>query len=101
MARRRGGVNDTREMMTPNPVTVVVEESLVDAWDLLRELDIRHVPVVKDGGLVGMLSDRDLGHLDMTRMAMGEGANAVRREPAKPIIDVMRSDVIFVEPETG
>ena len=90
-----------RELMTPNPVTVTVEESLVDAWDLMRELDIRHVPVVQDGALVGMLSDRDLGHLDMTRMAMGEGADAVTRELAKPIIDVMRSDVIFVEPETG
>ncbi len=77
-------MNDTREMMTPNPVTVIVEESLVDAWDLMRELDIRHVPAIQDGALVGMLSARDLGHLDMTRMAMGEGANAVRREPAVP-----------------
>lgn len=90
-----------RELMTPNPVTVNVEESLVDAWDLMRELDIRHVPVVQNGALVGMLSDRDLGHLDMARMAMGEGADALRRELARPIIDVMRSDVIFVEPETG
>ena len=38
---------------------------------------------------------------EFVAIAMGEGANAVRREPAKPIIDVMRSDVIFVEPETG
>jgi CBS domain-containing protein len=90
-----------RELMTPNPVTVTVEESLADAWDLMRELDIRHVPVVQDGALVGMLSDRDLGHLDMARMVMGEGTDALRRELAKPIIDVMRSDVIFVEPETG
>jgi len=90
-----------RELMTPNPVTVTVDESLADAWDLMRELDIRHVPVVQDGALVGMLSDRDLGHLDMARMAMGEGADALRRELARPIIDVMRSDVIFVEPETG
>ena len=101
MARRRGGVNDTREMMTPNPVTVIVEESLVDAWDLLRELDIRHVPAILDGALVGMLSDRDLGHLDMARMAIGEGADALRRELAKPSIGVMRSAVIFAEPETG
>ena len=90
-----------RELMTPNPVTVTVEESLADAWDLMRELDIRHVPVVEDGALVGMLSDRDLGHLDMARMVMGEGTDALRRELARPIIDVMRSDVIFVEPETG
>jgi acetoin utilization protein AcuB len=54
-----------RELMTPNPVTVIVEESLLEAWGLMRELDIRHVPVVQDGALVGMLSDRDLGHLDM------------------------------------
>jgi CBS domain-containing protein len=38
-----------RDLMTPNPVTVDLNASTGDAWDIMRENDIRHVPVV-DGG---------------------------------------------------
>jgi len=74
--------------MTPNPMTVTPQASIADAWELMRELEIRHVPVVEDGALVGMLSDRDLARLDIARML------------AMPIVNVMSSDVIAIEPET-
>ncbi len=89
-----------RELMTPNPATVTPQSSVAEAWDLMRELDVRHVPVVQDGALVGMLSDRDLAYLDVARLFTAEGADALRRELATPVINVMRSDVIYVEPET-
>jgi CBS domain-containing protein len=89
-----------RDLMTPNPATVTPQSSVAEAWDLMRELDIRHVPVVQDGALVGMLSDRDLAYLDVARLFTAEGADALRRELATPVIKVMRSDVIFVEPDT-
>jgi len=89
-----------RDLMTPNPVTVAPEASLAEVWDLMREMEIRHVPVVQGGALVGMLSDRDLAHLDISRMLALEGADALRQELATPIIKVMTSDVIFVEPES-
>ena len=77
-----------RDLMTPNPMTVTPQASIADAWELMRELEIRHVPVVEDGALVGMLSDRDLARLDIARML------------AMPIVNVMSSDVIAIEPET-
>ena len=77
-----------RDLMTPNPMTVTPQASIGEAWDLMRELEIRHVPVIQDGALVGMLSDRDLARLDIARML------------AMPIVNVMSSDVIAVEPET-
>lgn len=89
-----------RDLMTPNPATVTPQSSLAEAWDIMRELDVRHVPVVQDGALVGMLSDRDLAYLDVARLFTAEGADALRRELATPVIKVMRSDVIFVEPDT-
>jgi acetoin utilization protein AcuB len=89
-----------RDLMTPNPVTVTPEASLAEAWDLMRDLEIRHVPVVEGGALVCMLSDRDLARLDVAGLLMAEGADALRRELATPVIKVMTSDVIFVEPET-
>jgi len=89
-----------RDLMTPNPVTTTPEASLAEVWGLMRELEIRHVPVIQGGSLVGMLSDRDLGNLDMGRLLAGEGAEGLRQELATPIVSVMSSDVISVEPET-
>ena len=47
-----------------------------------------------------MLSDRDLAYLNVGAMLTDQGADAVRRELATPVIKVMRPDVIWVEPET-
>ena len=35
-----------RDLMTPNPVTLTPQARIAEAWDLMRELEIRHVPVV-------------------------------------------------------
>ncbi|HET9491097.1 MAG TPA: CBS domain-containing protein [Methylomirabilota bacterium] len=88
------------DLMTPDPVTVSPDASIAEVWDLMRERDIRHVPVVEGSALVGMLSDRDLGRLDLARALTGEGAEALRRELATPVVNVMTSDVIAVEPDT-
>ena len=89
-----------RDLMTANPVTVDPKATIADAWDLMRELEIRHVPVVQDGALVGMLSERDLGTLDVGRVLALEGASAARAELARPVIETMSADVISVHPET-
>ena len=47
--------------MMRNPVTVDENDSMKKAMDLLRERDIRHLPVLKDGEkLVGILTERDI-----------------------------------------
>ena len=89
-----------RELMTADPVTVESKASIAEAWDLMRELSIRHIPVVEHGVLVGMLSDRDLGQLDIGRVLNLEGAAAARAELARSVIESMSADVIFVHPET-
>jgi CBS domain-containing protein len=89
-----------RDLMTANPATVTPQASITEVWDIMREREVRHVPVVQGGALVGMLSDRDLAALDIARMLAVEGTDALREELARPITNVMSSDVIFVEPET-
>jgi acetoin utilization protein AcuB len=89
-----------RDLMTPNPLTVTPQASIAEAWDVMRELAVRHVPVVEDGALVGMLSDRDLSQVDIAQVLRVEGADALREELETPIAEVMTSDVISVEPET-
>jgi len=87
-------------LMTMYPVTVTPQATIAEALDLMRDLDIRHVPVVERGALVGMLSDRDLAYLNVGAALTDQGAAALRRALATPVVKVMRSDVICVEPET-
>ena len=49
-----------QEFMTPQPITITSSTLLADVATLLREHAVRHVPVVDDGKLVGVLSERDL-----------------------------------------
>ena len=89
-----------RDVMTPNPVAVTPRASVAEVWDLMRELEIRHVPVVEGGALVGMLSDRDLAQVDIARLLTVEGAEALRHQLGTPVVKVMSSDVIFVTAES-
>jgi acetoin utilization protein AcuB len=88
-----------RDVMTSSPITVTLEATLAEVSDLMREADIRHVPVVKAGVLVGMVSDRDLASLNVARVLTADGADALRRALATPVVTVMSADVIFVEME--
>jgi CBS domain-containing protein len=88
-----------RDLMTPDPLTVTPEATIAEVWDLMREVDVRHVPVVQGDALVGMVSDRDLARVDVARLLKVEGADALREELATPIVRVMTSDVIAVGPE--
>jgi CBS domain-containing protein len=49
-----------RETMTANPSTIDSQASAVDAARLLASENVGSLPVVHEGSLVGMITDRDL-----------------------------------------
>lgn len=49
-----------QHFMTRSPHTIGHDQSLTAAHKLMREHDIRHLPVLDGGQLVGLLSQRDL-----------------------------------------
>ncbi len=49
-----------REIMSPNPVTVSPETATVEAIQLMRREQVGCLPVVREGKLVGIISERDL-----------------------------------------
>lgn len=53
--------------MTPSPATIEASRSLAEAHRTMRRHGIRHLPVVRDGSLVGILSLRDLHLLETLR----------------------------------
>lgn len=58
--------------MSKKPVTVQPTDSLAEAQAKMDAGNFRHIPIVKDGNLVGMLSDHDIrahqGHLKDTKV---------------------------------
>jgi acetoin utilization protein AcuB len=46
--------------MTANPTTTTPEEMLAGAKMLMREQGVRHLPVMEDGKVVGILSEREV-----------------------------------------
>ena len=89
-----------RDIMTANPVTVSPGATVADAVAILRDVAIRHLPVVDNGTLVGMLSDRDLKDVDALGLLDALDPGAIRAQLATPIVKVMSADVIVVEPDT-
>ncbi len=51
------------EFMTPAPHTIGADQPAQTARDYMREHSIRHIPVLKGGTVVGIVSDRDLQFL--------------------------------------
>jgi acetoin utilization protein AcuB len=50
----------TKDLMEKNLITMQPDDSMLDAYKIMIEKNIRHLPVVKAGKLVGILSDRDV-----------------------------------------
>jgi acetoin utilization protein AcuB len=63
--------------MTANPVVISSDRTLAEAHRLMRDKKIRHLPVVDDGRLVGVVSQRDLYLLE-TLHSVSPDAERVR-----------------------
>jgi acetoin utilization protein AcuB len=72
-------------------ITVETGVSLQEANDLMWEQGIRHLPVLENGRLVGILTDRDL------RMATSEFSPNPRK-PTAPVEEVMTTPVLTADP---
>ena len=87
---------DCRDLMTKNPITVGPEATVREVMDLMLDKDIRHVPVVERGELVGMISDRDVRQLSFSALVEG-GAGQLR----VPVSTLMSGDPISVGEESS
>ncbi len=57
-----------RQHMTADPQTLEVTQSLLDAALLLRRSHLRHIPIVENGHLVGILTDKDVARYAPSRL---------------------------------
>jgi acetoin utilization protein AcuB len=61
-----------KDWMTRDPVTVTEATPLAEAYRIFHEYEIRHLPVVRGGRLVGIISNRDISRVLLQRL--GEGS---------------------------
>ncbi len=89
---------EVRDIMEPDVLTLDAIDTLDLADDLMRLGRIRHMPVLRDGSLVGILSQRDLFRAGLSSVLR------VRRETERewlekiPIEQVMTTPVFSVAP---
>lgn len=67
-----------RTRMTPNPITLSPDQDLEAAISAMLTHRIRELPVVEDGQLVGILTDRDV------KMALGPDARRMDLDAIDP-----------------
>lgn len=62
-----------QKYMTAMPRSIGFDRPISHAMELMREMHIRHLPVLNDGKLVGILTDRDIN-----LVTSFEGADATK-----------------------
>jgi CBS domain-containing membrane protein len=97
---KNGKEGVVREIMMGSPVTLTPEDTLDLASDVISLGRIRHIPVVEEGRLVGLLSERDLmGAAASQIFGLKQRSKAALLKSVR-IRDVMKKKVVTVGPQT-
>ncbi len=84
-----------RDWMTQNLLTLSPKASVAEALTLCRERRIRHIPILEEGRLVGIVSDRDLRDASP---ALGDPERTRTLQEIR-VGDVMTREVITADPQ--
>ncbi len=88
-----------RELMQTRIVTVSVTERLSTVDDIMRLGGVRHMPVVHQGQLVGVVSERDLLRASLSQVGSFDRETHRAFLHAVAIADVMSKPPVTVEPD--
>ncbi|MBV2128803.1 CBS domain-containing protein [Arsukibacterium indicum] len=88
------------ELMTADPLCVQRSDSLKDAHDLMREKNVRHIPVIDaNGELAGMLTQKIMIAKVMGLMAQYGAAALERKEKQVLVSELMATDFAAITAE--
>jgi CBS domain-containing protein len=80
-----------RDVMTPDPATLSPADTIQSAARLMRDQDTGAVPVVENGRVIGMVTDRDI-----VVRAVADGDQSSR-----PVSDILTNNLVSVTPDTS
>jgi acetoin utilization protein AcuB len=86
--------------MTRDVITVRPHEKIIDAFELMQGRGIRHLPVIEDGELKGLVTDRDI-RLALIPSPLSTPEDRMYHLGALERVDeIMTADLITVAPNT-
>ena len=83
------GHHTVQDAMTSNPAAITPETTAQEAARLMKSEDVGALPVVEDGKLTCVITDRDLA---IRGVAEGVGADT-------PVRDLASKDVVTIDPQ--
>lgn len=86
---------DVASIMSESVVTAAPHDTVRKAMALLESLDVRHLPIVEDGRVVGLISDRDLREYSLPLAA--EQDSTAEDLLDTPLSQVMTEQVLSVD----
>ena len=99
MAETTKATLTVRDLMVSNPTTLDLNETLDLAEDIMNLGRIRHMPVVEEGKLVGIVSQRDLFRSALIT-ALGFGRKTTRAlVKTIRIKEIMTKNVVTIAPD--
>lgn len=93
-------IKTVADLMTADPLSLTRSASLKDAHDLMREKNIRHIPVIDEyGQLVGMLTQKVMIAAVIGLLAKYGATALERKEKQQLVADLMLTDFATVTEE--
>jgi CBS domain-containing membrane protein len=89
-----------RDIMTREVVTLYEEDNLVGVEEGMQRFRFRHLPVVDDGKLVGLVTQRDLLRVAASSLEPGSRQKTDRLKESVFVRDVMLRDLVTVHEDT-
>jgi CBS domain-containing membrane protein len=87
------------DLMSTDLVTLTEDETLAHAQRCMARGRIRHLPVVRDGRLVGLVTHRDLLAASFSIFAEVERNEQRRIFDTVRVVEAMHRDVVTVSPD--
>ena len=88
-----------RDIMSTDVITLIEDETLAHAKRCMDRGRIRHLPVIREGLLVGLVTHRDLLAASFSIFAEVEPAEQRRIFVTIPVAEAMHRDVVTVGPD--
>ncbi|MCU0303279.1 MAG: CBS domain-containing protein [Thermoanaerobaculales bacterium] len=89
------------EIMSTEVITLIEDETLAHAKSCMDRGRVRHLPVVQDGRLVGLVTHRDLLAASFSIFAEVGSTEQRRIFTRIPVAEAMHRDVVTIDPETS
>ncbi len=88
------------DMMTRNPHTLLRNHTIADARNMMKALDIRHIPIVDaNRRLLGIVTHRDV--LSAQESSLYHQVASTPHTEVTPLFEVMHTGVMTVSPQAG